>query len=134
MNEAISQKWIQELESGRWKKGISKLHRRAGEGDHSTEDSFCCLGVLCRMALDAGVSLDVRNDQDAEDYGERQVKYDGNTGELPEKVMDWAGIQTALGELPQEEPGVGNDLTLINDRNTDFKEVVEAIREYWNEL
>src|ERR1700722_19140718 len=41
MDPALKAKWVAALRSGEYKQGDGKLHNR-------TDDSYCCLGVLCR--------------------------------------------------------------------------------------
>ena len=43
MNKEIKAEWVKALRSGEYKQGGGALHR----GDH-----FCCLGVLCDIAID----------------------------------------------------------------------------------
>ena len=42
MNTEIRDKWVNALESGLFKQGRFVLH-------NTKEDSYCCLGVLCRV-------------------------------------------------------------------------------------
>ena len=136
MNEAIATRWIEELESGRWKKGVGQLHVQTGAQIDVTKDRFCCLGVLCRMAINDGVRVGVamRRDTRYRYKDQHQVSYNGKSGELPEQVRTWAGLRTRLGEIPHEEPKVPDDLSSINDRTSDFSAVVAAIRTHTNVL
>lgn len=42
MKADLKAKWIKALRSGRYKQGKAELH--------PTEDTYCCLGVLCKVA------------------------------------------------------------------------------------
>lgn len=85
MKRAVRAKWVAELRSGKYKQGRSKLHQR---GQGTEPDQFCCLGVLCHMAVVDGLPLRVVGDT----YGDRDVtKYGGEISLPPEYVKDWAG-------------------------------------------
>lgn len=46
MKKEIAEKWIAELRSGKYAQG--KTYLESG-------GKFCCLGILCKMGVDAGV-------------------------------------------------------------------------------
>ena len=45
MNEATT-KWIEALRSGKYRKGMEKLHTKDNKGN----EYFCCLGVACNIS------------------------------------------------------------------------------------
>lgn len=78
MKPEIKDPWTSALRSGNIKQGYGVLHdARTG--------AMCCLGVLCHLAKQAGVSVDVRTDT-------QHVIYDNCSGYLPESVQKWAGL------------------------------------------
>lgn len=102
MNEDIKRDWVAALRSGKYKQGANLLR--------STDDKYCCLGVLCALAAKSGVI-----DRDfpilTGDFI-RSYAY-GPDGEdniiLPEAVREWAG-------LAERGPAIdGWDLTSLND-------------------
>jgi hypothetical protein len=84
----IVKRWVNALRSGNYKKGTGSL-RKVGK----IKDSFCCLGVLCELAVKAKViDAPYSNGQVGDEY-----KYKDCTGLLPQEVMDWAGLSGAYG-------------------------------------
>lgn len=104
MKADVKERWVAALRSGKYKQGVGFL---------TAEDSFCCLGVLCDLALLDGVISDVTVDAD-----KAVVYYDDEAGLPPESVMLWAGLDDAnpvvtfLGKricLSELNDGVGLD-------------------------
>jgi hypothetical protein len=98
MNEAIKADWLKALRSGEYEQARDFLAKK----DKSGKTSYCCLGVLCDMAVKAGVEVKVTTGQ-AGPYADgtefKYIRYDYVSGSLPESVMKWAG-------LPESEPRV----------------------------
>ena len=100
MNAAIKQRWLKALRSGKYK----QAKRRLAIHNHETREpeGFCCLGVLCEIAVEDGVITKTL----AEGYhqGQRvlhgayrpagQWHGDGERGALPEAVRRWAGVDS----------------------------------------
>lgn len=72
MNPEVKKLWLEALRSGKYEQGRGKLR--------STDNKFCCLGVLCDIS-----NLGVWE-------GGRFVYYLGSGGILPTAVMVWAGL------------------------------------------
>ena len=115
MNHDIGNRWITELESGRWTKGKGQLARLEREDN---DPCHCCLGVLCELAREDGVELP---------DSWPSYKY------LPRAVRKWAGIRSGSGELP-EESCVHGSLASLNDNTITFLPVIDAIRGNMKEL
>jgi hypothetical protein len=77
MNPEIRAQWITALRSGDYEQGRSVLRQ---------DDLFCCLGVLCDLAVKANVIAARKNSDGVWFYGR---DWDET---LPEQVMEWAGI------------------------------------------
>ena len=133
MDVKIGTRWADVLESGRYAKGTGVLHELEGEEMDLGKDRFCCLGVLCRMAVEEGVEVETENMYDSANPGNVVMGYAEETGMLPRKIREWAGIATCLGSFPEEEDGY-DDLAQLNDASEDWTPVVEAIREYMEVL
>lgn len=114
MKKSIAKKWVKELRSGRYEQGIEKLV------DH--DDRFCCLGVLCNMAVDAGIGEWVRGSVGWVFKTESDV--DGDV--LPLEVRKWAGMDSCGGML---NDGTLDTLTDLNDKGKSFKELADIIEE-----
>ena len=75
MNKDIKKKWVDALRSGEYKQGKGQLRNSKGE--------FCCLGVLCDLAVKEGI---------VKELAECDVfYYDGDTLTPPPSVKEWAG-------------------------------------------
>lgn len=86
MKEDIRKQWVEALRSGRFEQGKEQLKTRDGK--------FCCLGVLCELAIDQGVIPAPQLD------GEFRVwTYNGQDIELPETVKNWAGLGDNSGRI-----------------------------------
>lgn len=108
MNPEIKQQWVAALRSGEYKQGDAYL--RQG-------DSFCCLGVLCDVAVKAGLNVHVKSSAVS-------TLYDGHSAFLPDSVQDWAGLASC-------DPRAGNmELSTRNDTGSTFEEIADLIDEY----
>lgn len=129
MNPEIKAKWVEALRSGKYKQGTGKLRRLTrtlmGLPDVST-DQFCCLGVLCELAIEAGVI-----DQPNRAFGSYRYGTDHDADLLPREVGLWAGID-------QRDPRVvtGHDLiegptcyslSVVNDSGESFETIAGYI-------
>lgn len=84
MNPTVREAWRQALLSGEYVQGFTKLHQVT-----NGVEKFCCLGVLCDLAVRSGVPV-VRT---------RVVDmffYDSKSGSLPDSVLTWAGLTESL--------------------------------------
>lgn len=95
MKTDIRALWTEALRSGKYEQGSGVLKTRQG--------SYCCLGVLCELAVEAGVIAPAKEEiQDAINLGWR---YETESGVLPTAVMEWAGLPDSEGtyEFSDEE-------------------------------
>jgi hypothetical protein len=82
--------WADALESGKYKQG----HERLRDGD-----KFCCLGVLCDLAAQAGVGV-----WEEEGYfNASESRFGRSNVALPDPVVEWAGLTTFNGQLKRPE-------------------------------
>lgn len=112
MNPKIKAKWVKRLRSGEYRQG-----RRALRTTVAGEDHFCCLGVLCEIAVDEGVIP-------APEIAEGARWYDGSSVYPPPSVVQWA-------DLPDVNPAVGaSRLADLNDTyGCTFDEIADMIEE-----
>ena len=85
-NKENLRKWIDALRSGKYVQARNVLHRQTSEGE-----SFCCLGVACKVALDNGLKLSVSLERDERGIA---VRYDDTAATLPPAVAGWLGIDS----------------------------------------
>lgn len=107
LNE-VAKKWVAALRSGTYKQGRLKLRDR--------EDNYCCLGVLCDLAVKEGViPAPVLTFWSSFSYQEE-------TGSLPVEVRDWAGLKTCAGSFDNKS------LMELNDFRIPFVEIAAIIK------
>lgn len=144
MSEEALVPWLNALLSDEFEQGMGRLHaivkryeRDAGEEDEptSTEHRYCCLGVFCETAINAGIELErviQPSSLEAEDVTgitDKDAKVDavvyGSTGEsyLPAEVLDWA----MLPADPRAELGGYRSLASLNDNLLGFSDVARVI-------
>lgn len=120
MKRDIAEQWAKALESGEYKQGLNYLHSEK-DGEHK----FCCLGVLCELALKAGVKMKTRKVFKTEPATE----YNRERFYIPGEVQAWAGMK--YGD------GVYNDFECLikdNDTGTPFPEIAKIILDRAGEL
>lgn len=113
MDQVIKEKWLTALRSGDFSQTTGVLEHKG---------SFCCLGVLCSLAVEDGVIQ--RNDS-------HEGIYYGTHGDesalvLPVGVMEWANIDS--NPLIVDEYG-NTSLADLNDGGKTFEEIADFIEE-----
>ncbi len=115
MNKDIKTKWVGALRSGDYYQTKETLYDGNG---------YCCLGVLCELAVEAGVV------ELYEGFGEHYYRSnldaeDENSIELPLAVQKWAGFRSAV-------PNVGHKslITLNDEDGRDFNYIADKIEKY----
>lgn len=119
MQEEIKRQWINRLLSGMYPQGFNKLRR-----DTEGKSFYCCLGVLCELALQAGIvtrvpDSDIR-EPDATVHRYISVKEpegDFSALYLPKAVAEWA----ELDDVPQK------NLAQMNDTGESFDAIAAQI-------
>src|SRR5690606_32517840 len=86
INPRAKQLWLDALRSGKYPQGDGNLHVKYTDG----AEHFCCLGVLCMVALNEGVHMAIR---DKPKYANAVVvQYGDKSGALPSEVMSWSAM------------------------------------------
>ena len=80
MKPAIKAQWVAALRSGKYQQTKGRL----AVVEDGKPVAFCCLGVLCDLAVKAGAVK--------ADYSAPEAVYDDNYLSLPLKVSTWAGL------------------------------------------
>lgn len=117
MKPEIKEKWVAALRSGKYEKGRGRLNYG--------NKQFCCLGVLCEVALAEGLELKKEMLPDASD----PVFYDGGSTFLPENVRAWAG----LSAMDPTINNMGAALSSLNDEFT-YKNHVREMTYTFNDI
>lgn len=108
MNQEIKRHWVQALRSGEYRQATDVLRRG---------DGFCCLGVLCDLAVKDNI-IALHDEGDSYYYGEEYAV-------LPRRVVEWAGV-------PGNDPYVTYDddttsLSTLNDGGMSFAVIADLI-------
>lgn len=120
MDPEAKRLWVEALRSGEYKQGVGALNRG---------DSYCCLGVLCEVAIKAGLPVQVTRGGGCESKACQSCPekkwYDKKAGRLPDSVVKWAGLVDA-------DPYVaGRDLSAWNDEErAPFGKIADLIDEH----
>jgi hypothetical protein len=114
MNPEVKQEWLKALRSGEYTQGRNVL---------KSNNTFCCLGVLCD--LHAKHTNAEWKSVDRAIYGFNAYSYEGAELTLPPEVMQWAGLPSNNVEVD------GNTLTFRNDhKKMTFSEIADVIEEH----
>jgi hypothetical protein len=115
MKEEIKAQWVAALRSGRYEQTQGRLQR---------DGSFCCMGVLCELAVEAGVIPSpvfvppISGGSEVAAYGRSEL-----TGSPPAEVWDWSGFE-ALGVVDE----LAMELMARNDElDQSFEEIADYI-------
>lgn len=126
MNEN-AKKWVEALRSGDYEQGKRRL---AVKNDGETK--FCCLGVACELAIEAGLPI---TRVDLERSGATVIGYQQDTEaslpyiekiNLPHLVRDWLGLASDAGSFVNPSGGL-EYLTGLNDRGKAFSAIAAII-------
>lgn len=110
MDVGVKELWVDALRSGEYKQAKAALHKT-----ENGKDSFCCLGVLCDIAVKHLVI------DEPILWSNRAIgvyTYDGVSILLPRRVTHWSGVSQ----------GAESILVGMNDDDeNDFEEIAKYI-------
>jgi hypothetical protein len=128
MKKEIAERWVAALRSGEYKQTKNILGRVDGD-----EKYYCCLGVLCELAVEDGIippaSIGHDECQDTDDL----LVFDGNDKEPGRDVIEWAGMRSRAGVYRQDgSTTISGDtdrgcLASDNDSGKSFAEIANII-------
>ncbi len=127
MNEEIKARWVEALRSGEYMQGQMLLRSRDPILD---VDRFCCLGVLCEIAVQDGV-IEVEVTDGLGTYFHPQTTDDSSDISLPFVVLAWAGLPVEQNEVLIDHPTRGPlVLSAYNDSlQWTFGQIADLIEE-----
>lgn len=130
MNPDIKELWIDALLDGKRQQGTGTL-KRVVDG----VARYCCLGVLCELAEEAGVVHSQPFFIDSESapltkFAAMEDSFDYEMGVLPLVVLEWAGMDNSTGRFRLSE-AKSSSLTTLNDGGISFEEIAEYIKHYF---
>lgn len=117
MNKDIKQQWVNALTSGEYSQtggALAKINQ-----DDSV--SYCCLGVLCDLAVKAGV-IDEPGQQEPDS---NRLAFDYEEAILPVSVQEWAGVD----DRGNEPNGPDLGLPSKNDAGKSFNVIAQIIED-----
>lgn len=129
MNPDVARLWADALESGEYKQGRGALCSVTETG----ETFYCCLGVLCELAISQGLPVNKELTEDGRHY-----RFDGSGGRLPRSVFEWADTKPWLDHEEDPEGLVGVDNPMLGERSAitlndadhaTFEDIAAAIRD-----
>ena len=114
MKQDVKAQWLTALRSGEYAQGSQRLRR--------SDDTFCCLGVLCDLAVKAGVIEEPVQEFNMGSYmyGSQQ-----NSAFLPDEVANWADVDR-FGQK-YDDPEAVRDLAKMNDDGETFEAIADVI-------
>lgn len=118
MKPEIKALWLEALRSGEYDQTKGWLAVPKDDG----AVGYCCLGVLCDIAVKQGVEVPVTKSISGKALG---YGADANNMSLPREVMDWAGLPNdPVVATPDgiSEAHTSTTITLaeLNDEHSDF--------------
>lgn len=134
MNKDVKKLWVDALRSGEYSQCKNALH--------TSDNQYCCLGVLCALAVQAGIISPPTLEKPLfDDMEHTNYCYDEHTTELPEAVMKWAGLTSSDGDEVaigmrvvndndnggETEVDYLDDLASHNDTGKTFDEIAAAV-------
>jgi hypothetical protein len=117
MDQLIKQKWVAALRSGDYKQGRGAL-RTGSVGALE----YCCLGVLCEIALK-------ETGEGVWDYNSFIFRESRDMSYVPDKVKEWAGMSSSNPNIYGMLIGSAkvNSLAGANDLGLTFEEIADII-------
>lgn len=85
MDAGIKTQWLEALRSGEYQQGRGELATMDANG----KKTHCCLGVLCELAVKAGI---VQKTDGTWNEGSLSFLFDNSNAVLPTLVKNWAGL------------------------------------------
>lgn len=101
--------WVKALRSGEYEQGRGRLR--------SSDNKFCCLGVLCNLHAQAHPEFAAKQTN--------PTNYDGRESYLSVSVMEWAFKPDRLTRIENTYISLAN----MNDRGASFKTIAKFIEE-----
>jgi hypothetical protein len=120
MNQEVKARWVAALRSGEYKQTKEYLQ---------SEDGFCCLGVLCEIAVQDGVVSAVDDTTPAVGGYKNVKRYGPEISFLPMAVQQWAELGSHAPRV-NIRPGYNHSLVDLNDDlGWDFQQIANIIEE-----
>lgn len=132
VNKENMRRVVAALRSGRYLQGHGRLKEIFKDSIH-----YCCLGVMCEVAMEHGVILDVAR-HPLGDFS-MSVSFDGSSAFLRKRVLEWLGLDVSVEGDGDPVIGMyGNQkisASYANDElKWDFERIAASMEEYYKLL
>lgn len=117
MKQDVAKIWSEALRSGDYEQGQSVLCKII-----DGKKKWCCLGVLEDLAIKYKIDVKVEELSMGISY------FDGVSGILGPKVMEWSGIISRVGLYGE------STLAIDNDKGKTFAEIADIIDANWDKI
>ena len=120
MDKKIAKKWVAALRSGDYKQAKGQLR--------TSDNSFCCLGVLCNLHAEDHPKI-AREQTDP-------IRYISQKDILPDAVCSWSGMESKAGYAYNIKIGTREYTTLAeaNDAGATFEQIANWIEKHYEDL
>ena len=119
MKPEIAKIWSNALRSGRFEQTTGALAS-------NDRNKHCCLGVLCELAAESGVNVEIAQSA-------INTTYNYESMNLPPVVVKWAGMHTTVGFLDGDSLD-GPSLIAMNDSGIEFEKIADVIDDNWETI
>jgi hypothetical protein len=122
MKKAVMRQWVTALRSGQFKQSAGWLE---------SENGYCCLGVLCNLAIAQGVcDYEIEYNKD---HFKMISRFDGHSADLPLSVVYWAGVESPKGDF-YDNSNKKESLSALNDSEVSFAYIADIIEQNYKLL
>jgi hypothetical protein len=118
VNPDVKARWLAALRSGDYEQGTNALKTQLGDQVY-----HCCLGVLCELAVEAGVTDKVDDGPGRWFFGRDA---DVSSSVLPRSVIDWSGL-TTRDPYVSSLGGTRTTISGLNDAGYSFDLIASVI-------
>ncbi len=117
----VKAEWVKRLRSGAYKQGFGYLR--------NTDDSYCCLGVLCEIAVEQGIIPEPKQYPGmAWGYVDTSQGDSARFGGPPKAVYRWA-VGWPEGANSWRPTWVSRLIDMNDDEKKSFNQIAEYIEE-----
>lgn len=135
MNPDIRTLWLEALRSGRYLQGQNLLCYVPDFEEPDVDRQYCCLGVLCDLAVQAAVIPQPKlvNESESSPHRGARLVFENETERLPQAVMEWAQLPHQLPDVTcydhYDEQPFELGLAELNDSGRSFLTLADYIEE-----
>lgn len=120
MYDLAKEAWLKALRSGEFTQGKNRL---AASNLKNGAVEYCCLGVLCEVAVRNGANV-TKASKDG-----HEVSYDNRSQWLPNSIANWAGLEDG-DPIVSTDDGRLTPLSYLNDiEEMSFEEIARLVEE-----